>query len=389
MDWSNLSTTVSILLKRMQSSVIKLIEWTKSSVTVLAAWLPFSWYWLLIIGVAIIVVLSAWWFWLWWPRRQAERLRFTIRDAKARADVEDNFRKTLSQFFGGIAVLVGAVVAYSEFQQQQQASREVLLSNQVSKGFEQLGNEKFETRLGGIYALEGVMNTSEKYHLPVLEALCAFVREHTKQESVETRKGPPNTDVQAALTVIGRRIIRNEEELNLNNIHIPKANLKGAKLQHANMSEAYLRGALLIRADLVAANLFHADLVGANLFGADLHWVILNDAALSDIRLFGADLRNAQLNGADLIGADLRRVRLDDAHLNRSILIGAHLFRANLSRVDLRGADLNGAFLDSADLSGADLRGARNLSQEQLDRACGTDVQLDPPLMIKRCNKLQ
>ena len=31
-------------------------------------------------------------------------------------------------------------------------------------------------RLGGLYALEGVMNTSSDYHQPVLEALCAFVR---------------------------------------------------------------------------------------------------------------------------------------------------------------------------------------------------------------------
>jgi hypothetical protein len=34
-------------------------------------------------------------------------------------------------------------------------------------------------QLGGSYALEGVMNTSEQYHQPVLEALCAFVRDGT------------------------------------------------------------------------------------------------------------------------------------------------------------------------------------------------------------------
>ena len=57
-------------------------------------------------------------------------------------------------------------------------------------------------RLGGIYALEGVMNTSEQYHQPVLEALCAFVRDNTRNEKGE---GPPTTQIQAALTVIGRR----------------------------------------------------------------------------------------------------------------------------------------------------------------------------------------
>jgi hypothetical protein len=46
------------------------------------------------------------------------------------------------------------------------------------KGFELLGNKDKELmrRPGGIYALEGVMNNSEDYHQPVLEALSAFVR---------------------------------------------------------------------------------------------------------------------------------------------------------------------------------------------------------------------
>jgi len=42
-------------------------------------------------------LLGAWW--LWWrvPKLQVARLRLTIRDPKARADVEDNFRKTMGQ----------------------------------------------------------------------------------------------------------------------------------------------------------------------------------------------------------------------------------------------------------------------------------------------------
>jgi hypothetical protein len=66
----------------------------------------------------------------------------------------------VGQALGGAAVLIGAVVAYLQFTQQQQASHDLLISNQVSKGFEQLASDKIPERLGGIYALEGVMNTS-------------------------------------------------------------------------------------------------------------------------------------------------------------------------------------------------------------------------------------
>ena len=117
---------------------------------------------LALIALAAVLAGPVLW-WLWWrlPRQQADRLALKIRDAKARADVEDNFRKTVGQALGGTAVLFGAVLAYLQFSQQQRASHDLLISNQVSKGFEQLGSNNVVVRLGGIYALEGGMNGSE------------------------------------------------------------------------------------------------------------------------------------------------------------------------------------------------------------------------------------
>jgi len=159
-------------------------------VAALALWpLVLVWWPWLLAGAAAVVALGAWWLWWRLPKWQVDRLRLTIRDPKARADVEDNFRKTGWPALGGAAVLIGAAFAYlqftqqqreshQQFTQQQQASRDLLISNQVAKGFELLGNKDKDImqRLGGIYALEGVMNNSEDYHQPVLDALSAFVR---------------------------------------------------------------------------------------------------------------------------------------------------------------------------------------------------------------------
>ena len=79
-------------------------------------------------------------------------------------------------------------------------------------------------RLGGIYALEGVMNTSKQYHQPVLEALCAFVRDSTIGKIVGTE---PATDIQAALTVIGRRAD------GLGRVNLTQANIPGSELSRS------------------------------------------------------------------------------------------------------------------------------------------------------------
>jgi hypothetical protein len=285
------------------------------------------WPWL-VAGAVLPIALGIWWLWWRLPKQESERLRPTMPDPKARADVEDNFRKTIGQVLGGAAVLFGAGIAYLQFTQQQQSSRDLLISNQMAKGFELLGKkEKDEVmlRLGGIYTLEGIMNTSDDYYYPIIEALCAFVRDGTKNE---TGDGPPATDIQAALTVIGgrraidgraisrhiseRRLVSNTQ-LNLKNARIPKANLVLLDLKFVDLSGADLRGAR---------------------FGVDVGYFSL-----------GADLTDATLIDADLTGADLNGVQA--------------------TRVGWKGA-----ILRDTDLTSADLTGAWGLTQAQLDQAC-------------------
>ena len=333
-------------------------------------WLPIA------VVVSVIAALAFWW---WWPKWQVNRLALEIADPKARADVEDNFRRTVGQFLGGAAVLFGAWLAFVQFsqqqqtaqsqikqqqqaaqQQQQQAERDLLISSQASKGFEQLASDKMAMRLGGIYALEGVINASERpeqYRGPILEMLCAFVREYTIGKTVSEK---PAIDIQAALTVIGGH--KGQELPDLAEANIPGANLSGANLRGADLHEA----------DLNSAYLSGASLSGANLGLADL-----NGAYASGVNLAGANLGGANLRGADLSGANLR---------------GAKLIGANLSGAYPIGADLTGATLRGANLTGATLGGAKNLIQTQLKEACGNnETELPEGLdltLLKRCPQI-
>jgi uncharacterized protein YjbI with pentapeptide repeats len=107
-------------------------------------------------------------------------------------------------------------------------------------------------RLGGIYALERIARDSESDHWAVMEVLTAFVREQapattlppdsTSREketkaSLHERKPPP--DIQAILTVIGRRTRTfgngEAQRLDLRNTHLQGALLEGAQLQGAHL----------------------------------------------------------------------------------------------------------------------------------------------------------
>ena len=280
-----------------------------------------------VIAIATLPFLYGIW-WLWWrlPKRQMDHLALKIRDPKARADVEDNLRKTIGQALGGAAVLFGAGSALFQFLHQQQAAHELLISNQVSKGFEQLAGKEPVMRLGGIYALEGVMNASDQYRIPVLEALCAFVRDQTVKIG---QPEEPATEVQAVLTVIGRRA-KGPGDVNLKFARIPNAKLN------------------------------HADLAGADLNGANLTGV------------------RVRFDGSQIPGAG-------PLNLTGAKLTGANLTDADLTGVKLTGADVTGANLTRTNLAKSHFQ----VNQAQLDGACGKDAKLPAGLTLKPCPETQ
>ena len=179
---------------------------------------------------------------------------------------------------------------------------------------------------------------------------------------------------------------------NLRKAMLMFANLSGANLIFANLSGADLNGANLSGADLTGADLRGANLSGANLSGADLGGANLIFADLSGGDLSGADLYGANLSGANLSGAKLGGANLSGADLSGANLSGAKLGvaklgGANLSGADLSGANLSNAILYGANLKGANLSGAKNLTQTQLDEACGTsNTKLPEGLTLKPCS---
>jgi Pentapeptide repeats (8 copies) len=214
-------------------------------------------------------------------------------------------------------------------------SRQGQVTDRYTKAIEQLGSDKLDVRIGAAYALERIARDSARDHPTVMEVLAAFIREHSREQWPPAEDGaePPERttrpDVQAAVTVIGRRTVRyGSEHIDLSDVDLTGANLTGANLIDARLTRAYLTGAHLTGADLTRAWLIGADLTGA----------FLTDARLPGAYLTGADLPGAYLTGADLTGADLGSANLTGADLGSADLTGANFTRADLTRANLTGA---------------------------------------------------
>lgn len=312
--------------------------------------------------------------WLWW-----KGVPILYQDSGAGPDARvQAVTGTRTALLVGLAG-VGAVGALWFNNRTYRLTQQGQITDRYTKAIEQLGDEKLDVRLGGIYALERIAVDSERDHPTVVEVLSAFVRERADASRPENQvKARLATDIQAVLTVLSDLPHRLSGRGDLEGALLTGAELGRADLSGAWLEEVNLSGAQLSGANLSCAQLRSADLSGANLVEADLSGAELWGANLSGAQLRLADLSGAQLRGANLSRAQLWRADLSDAPLKEADLSGAELWGANLSRAGLWGANLEGA-----NLEGANLRSAIGLRQEQLDTTTG-NVMTQLPDGVRR-----
>jgi hypothetical protein len=224
--------------------------------------------------------------------------------------IQNGVYTTLVQALGGVIIGITAYIGYRNLkigeenlkigQKNLKVTEDKQVTERFSKSIEHLGSKEIEIRLGGIYALEQIAFDSAKYHWTIVEILSAFIREKRPLNSTD-RIG---IDIQAALTVIGRR----KQYPNDKVIDLRKISLVGVELENTNFSKADFSITNLCNANLSGANLSEANLSLTYLIGADLNNTHLDDSPQPDeypedphdILLIDFDSTAANLNGTDL-----------------------------------------------------------------------------------------
>jgi uncharacterized protein YjbI with pentapeptide repeats len=297
-----------------------------------------------------------------------------------RANAVNSARTTLVQGLVGLAALAGIFVAWQQLQtdrgqltEQLTLTRQGQAADRFTRAIDQLGSDKLEQRLGGIYGLELIAKESPDggTRRVVTEVLTTYVRQHAAADPKTSAKRPPvdklserAPDLQAIMTVLGRRTsAATDPPLDFSGVDLSGVNLVGADLPRVHFDEAQLQGAEFDGAQLQDASFVGADLAGAVFDDAQLQRAIFATAQLKNV-----NFNSAQLQDAHFADAEMRGVALSSAQAQGAIFANARLQGVLLENAQLQGAILNGAQLQRAILDGAQLQWA-GLTDAQLQQA--------------------
>lgn len=337
-------------------------------------------------GIIVLVLYSLW------------TLVTSFSDAAAFGEIRQHVLTLLGLVATFVALLAAPFIIFMLFmaERRTRATEESYITGRISDAVGQLGMERtiwedglqntepnLEVRLGAIYSLERISMESRRDHISIMETLCAYIRENTrnprfdedasKEEWSKLAKqkkkqvwdltteerascatlAPPRPDIQAALTILGRRDERSPGRIEYETDHNFVLDLRGCNIAMADLNNANLGPVLLDDANLQQASLSVAKLQGASLNHANLQ---------------GADLFKANLSDASLNGAQLQRSWLDWANFQGARLVMARLQQANFSAAEMLYAGVKAA----------DFTGVTHLSGDQLEVMIGDGSTILP-----------
>lgn len=362
---------------------------------------------LFVVTLILIVLFLSYYLVFTYPINQISQYGLT--NTTEKASLINQYRITSIQLFativqtlGGIAVGMGIYFAWRNIKIAQEGQVTERFSRAIDQlgTNDQLGNPAIEIRIGGIYALGRILDVSYKDYWAIMETLTAYVRNNSSVESKSIkgteRQDELSNDIKAILDVLRRRkcsIIENKpNKLTQARFYLWKymlfykslkvahkgGNTTGVILSEFNRTQSKFKDREPGSLNLEKSYLRKANLLGGYFKQADFNNTYLCEATLASADFTDANFSEANLKDAFLLFTDFTKANLDEADLTGAKfviakLIGTTLKGADLREADLTGADLRDADLEDADLGdayflGADLRGAKNLTIDQLSQ---------------------
>jgi hypothetical protein len=194
------------------------------------------------------------------PEPISEVLKGLLEELQSRRDPPRDWIQIIATALPGLAALIALIFTWQSINattdattRQLQVAEQGQVTDRYNAAITNLGSSSVDVRLGGIYALQRIMQDSPRDQPTVVAVLCAFVRNHANaatansvNPSASQRTSPapghPPTDIQASLTVVGTRntaLDSSATVVDLTDAAIAGAELSGANLRGANLTRAF------------------------------------------------------------------------------------------------------------------------------------------------------
>lgn len=310
----------------------------------------------------------------------------------------------------------------------QEASDKNLVLQQFSKASELLKDENIAARLSGIYLFEQIMNTNKDYHTIVIEILTAFVREkrgrygdryyvgmyredmeifeedlenfekkinfsgktmfkineiyeeYSEDEGIDHverlggleyyKKVPIEKDIQAIITVLGRRntdfeeIVGNFEQkryLDLSNTNLYKADLSSSSNEYVrkqNYDYFNFSGSILVESNCNDSNF-------KNAFCIEAHF---ENAQCTEAHFEHAQCTAAYFENADCYKAHFEHDNCWNAHFEHAICSDAHFEHASFAGASFENTWCGETHFENTDCYEAHFEHAKRITAKQLSK---------------------
>ena len=165
------------------------------------------------------------------------------------------------------------------------------------------------------------------------------------------------------------------------NVVLSGSDFTGANFKDIDILGSDLRNGKFDKVNFSRALMNRVNMSGSSAQGADFRKVEsartvfrktgLQNANFEKSVMFRTDMTGADLSGANINKAEFSRAVLADANLENAMLSFANLARADFRGANMDGVDLNSSWTYLSRFDGVDLSGVKNLSQAQIDIACG------------------
>ena len=375
------------------------------------------WYWL---GSIVLFAAGA----LWWlvPLYVVEK--FDIKSENERANTIDNYRKTMGQALGAVALIVTFAwtlykdresIALSQeqlhaqtkqFNLQQKQAQDQFTNQQFISAAGLLKEKSASTRVAGLYAIQQIADPRPAadgkniYLIPAIRAAVGFIKSTKIDFGTESPiEHPIGPDTQSAINILAQLNENPQIDLDFRRVYLVKGDFRWQgtmAFRKANFQSARLYGAVMSELNLTSAKFDGSYMADWEAYGADWNKVLSNSDEYENTRLdhvvdfTGANLSDAgfdhvKMGGVLLDGACLAGARFYDTDLSRASFLGAkmggtedcnfagkkaHFYKATLIDVDFTKIDVAGVNFESATLSGADFSQALHVDQERFKGAC-------------------